>query len=300
MNMSASIVVTMQANAFAYRCGIFGRPPQSKRCKFGYINSPRSRPHSLRVWNDGEGSEGSPVAAKERSEADKLVDRIDFSELCNEFECVSSPYVESTARQLARDILEMREGNRTLATFAISVKYKDPLRSFIGREKYKRPSWMKGALDGPSVTVREMSMQSTSLLTIKWTIRGRPKSLPLISGDVIAYIKSTFTLNQISGQVIEHQEDWDLSASSGLGQAYFWASRWLYVTVESGKDVAEAVNAIKSRFDKEEERPDIFSDPSGDPTKFFQVDNNSQSDVYQVGLFLAVVYLVVQFLRFTL
>jgi hypothetical protein len=78
----------------------------------------------MAVRNDGEGSEGSPMAAQERSEADKLVDKINFSELCNEFECVSSPYVESTARQLARDILEMREANRTLATFAVSVKYK--------------------------------------------------------------------------------------------------------------------------------------------------------------------------------
>lgn len=300
MNMSASIAATMQANALAYRGGIFGRPPQSKRCKFGYINSSTLRPRYLRVRNDGEGSEGSPTAAKERSEADKLVDKVDFSELCNEFECVSSPYVEATARQLARDILEMREGNRTLATFAIYVKYKDPLRSFIGREKYKRPSWIKGALDGPSVTVQEMSMQSTSVLNIKWTIRGRPKILALISGDVIIYINSRFTLNQISGQVLEHQEDWDLSASSGLRQAYFWASRWLYVTVEAGKDVAEVVNDIKSSFDKEEERPDIFSDPSGDPTKFFQADNNSQRDIYQVGLFLALLYLVVQFLRFTL
>lgn len=60
----------------------------------------------------------------ERSEADKLVDGVDFGELCNEFECISSPSVESTARQLARDIVELREGNRALGTFAVSVKYK--------------------------------------------------------------------------------------------------------------------------------------------------------------------------------
>lgn len=27
----------------------------------------------------------------------------------------------------------------------------DPVRSFIGREKYKRPLWVTGALDNPSV-----------------------------------------------------------------------------------------------------------------------------------------------------
>lgn len=60
----------------------------------------------------------------ERSEADKLVDGMTFGELCDEFQCVSSPAVESTARQLVRDILEMREGNRALGTFAVFVKYK--------------------------------------------------------------------------------------------------------------------------------------------------------------------------------
>jgi hypothetical protein len=60
----------------------------------------------------------------ERSEPDKLVDSMDFGELCNEFVCISSPLVEATARQLTRDILELREGNRALGSFAISVKYK--------------------------------------------------------------------------------------------------------------------------------------------------------------------------------
>ena len=60
----------------------------------------------------------------DKSEADKLVDKIDFGELCNEFECTSSPQVESTARQLARDILEIRESNRAFACYAVSVKFK--------------------------------------------------------------------------------------------------------------------------------------------------------------------------------
>lgn len=66
----------------------------------------------------------SPDPMAERSVVDKLVEGIDFGELCNEFECISSPAVESTARQLARDILELREGNRALGTFSVSVKYK--------------------------------------------------------------------------------------------------------------------------------------------------------------------------------
>lgn len=74
------------------------------------------------VTNDS--SLSNPASSAERSEADKLVDGLDFGELCNEFECISSPLVESTARQLVRDILELREGNRALGTYAVSVQYK--------------------------------------------------------------------------------------------------------------------------------------------------------------------------------
>lgn len=108
----------------------------------------------IAVTNDSSrGAELSQNRSLERSEVDKIIDGLDFGELCNEFECISSPLVESTARQLARDILELREGNRAMGTYAVSVKYKDPLRSFTGREKYKRPLWITRALDNPSVAV---------------------------------------------------------------------------------------------------------------------------------------------------
>lgn len=76
------------------------------------------------VTNDSSRTEVKSDPGTERSEADKIVDGMEFGELCNEFECISSPLVESTARQLVRDILELREGNRALGTFAISVRYK--------------------------------------------------------------------------------------------------------------------------------------------------------------------------------
>ena len=76
------------------------------------------------VAKDANKTEVSRDLRVERSEADKLVDGMDFGELCNDFQCISSPQVESTARQLARDILELREGSRAFNTFAVSVKYK--------------------------------------------------------------------------------------------------------------------------------------------------------------------------------
>ncbi|ONI05208.1 hypothetical protein PRUPE_6G362300 [Prunus persica] len=255
------------------------------------------RPFLLRVTNDSSGSSES-----ERREAvDRIVDGIEFGELCNEFECISSPSIESTARQLVRDILELREGNRALGTFAVSVQYKDPVRSFSGRDKYKRPLWITTALHKPSVSVQEMSMLSTSVLSIKWTVKGKPKNIVgAIASDLIIRINSQFTLNQISGQVIEHEEFWDLSASSAIGKAYFWTSRRLFATIEGGKDLADLVKTISNQFPREKQNMEIYPDPSGDPTKFFQRDDGFQRDVYQIALFLALVYFVVQLLRTTL
>uniref|UniRef100_A0A2C9UMV8 Uncharacterized protein n=1 Tax=Manihot esculenta TaxID=3983 RepID=A0A2C9UMV8_MANES len=174
-------------------------------------------------------------------------------------------------------------------------------RSFTGRDKYKRPLWITGALDNPSVSVQEMVMLSTSVLSIKWTIKGKPKSLVAdIGGDLILKVNSRFTLNQISGQVIEHEELWDLSASSPIAQAFFWASRRLFATIETGKDLADLLKNLSRRLPTQKENLEIYPDPSGDPTKFFQRDEGFQRDAYQIALFLAVLYFVVQFLKTTL
>lgn len=111
-------------------------------------------------------------------------------------------------------------------------------------------------------------MLSTSVLTIKWTVKGKPRSLlASISGDLIIKVKSQYTLNQISGQVIEHEESWDLSASSAISQAYFWTSRRLFATTEAGKDLGDFLKNFSSRFQSEKENIEIYPDPSGDPTK---------------------------------
>lgn len=111
-------------------------------------------------------------------------------------------------------------------------------------------------------------MLSSSLLRIKWTLRGKPKnSVFALGGDLILRATSQFTLNQISGQVIEHEELWDLSASSALSQAYFWISRRFFSATESGKDTIDAVKNLPSNFSTEKENTEYYPDPSGDPTK---------------------------------
>ncbi|KAG2404218.1 uncharacterized protein HKW66_Vig0111400 [Vigna angularis] len=258
----------------------------------------------LRVANDADRSEVSSdtgTKASSYSEADKMVDGMDFGELCNEFECISSPLVESTARQLARDILEQREGNRALGVFAVSVTYKDPIRSFTGREKYKRALWATGALDNASVvsSISRILLLKQQLIHETGIFCWKPKSV--IGGeDLILRITSKFTLNQISGQVIEHEEFWDLSASSASAQTFFWTSRALFSAIESVKDLVDNAKNLNSKISTKKENLEMYPDPSGDPTKFFQRDDSFQRDAYQIALFLAVIYLVVQFLRTTL
>ncbi|KAK3166296.1 hypothetical protein QOZ80_1AG0043990 [Eleusine coracana subsp. coracana] len=268
-------------------------PLRHRRC-------PRLAP--LNVVDDSKEVEAG--AGAKRSRTDELVDGMDFGELCNEFECISSPYVEATARQIARDIIELREDNRAFNCYAVSVKYKDPLRTFVGREKYMRPLWITKALENPVVTVQEMSMQSTSTLTIKWAFRGKPKNpfFAAVGGDVLVRVDSRFVLNQISGQVLEQVDSWDLSASSLPAQAYFWLSRRVYSTVESGKDTIEAAKSTASGLSsKKDQDIEAYPDPSGDPTKFFQrPDDGLSQDVYQIALLLAMIYFVVQFLKTTL
>lgn len=119
-----------------------------------------------------------------------------------------------------------------------------------------------------------MVMLSTSELSIKWTIRGKPKSfIAGVAGDLVIKINSKFTLNQISGQVIEHQELWDLSSSSFLAQAYFWTSRRLFAASEGAKDLADFAKNLSSSFPQEKQNMEIYPDPSGDPTKVRELVN---------------------------
>lgn len=116
--------------------------------------------------------------------------------------------------------------------------------------------------------VQEIVMLSTSVLSIKWTIKGKPKSfLAGIASDLIIRVNSQFTLNQISGQVIEHEEFWDLSSSSAIAQAFFWTSRRLFAATEAGKDLADVIKNLASRFSTNKENLEMYPDPSGDPTK---------------------------------
>lgn len=232
---------------------------------------------------------------------DKLINGVSFGQLCDDFECVSSPAVERTARQLARDIMNVKENKRLLSCYGMTVKYKDPLRSFTGREKFKRPSWLLTAIEKPKVAVLEMSMKSTSDLTIRWQLQGNFQlpGMSSLAGPLSLTVLSSFSLNQISGQVVEQTDGWDLSGSSPLASTYFWSSRAAWSMAEAGRDAKEFLSVLQNKMSKGmDDRSDIYADP-GDPRKFFQ-QSNPNSEIYQIGFVVALIYLLVQFLRLTL
>eukprot|EP00245_Coleochaete_scutata_P006050 TRINITY_DN20162_c0_g1_i1.p1 TRINITY_DN20162_c0_g1~~TRINITY_DN20162_c0_g1_i1.p1 ORF type:complete len:329 (-),score=40.52 TRINITY_DN20162_c0_g1_i1:375-1361(-) len=230
-----------------------------------------------------------------RDEADDMADGVSYGQLCNDFECISSPQVERTARRLVRDIYELRESKRQLSIFASIVKYKDPMRSFTGMEKYRRLEYFKTALEKPSVALLEMTMRSTSELNVRWRVRGRARAAG--AGDVVLIVTSKFVLNQISGQVTEHEEEWDLSSSSPPAAVYFLTSRLAFSIAQAGKDAPETIKKITDYFQAQDnEGSNIYPDPSGDPRKFFQY-SNPDGELYQLAFFLALIYLLVEFVK---
>ncbi|CAI7843580.1 unnamed protein product [Closterium sp. NIES-54] len=88
-------------------------------------------------------------------------------------------------------------------------------------------------LPPPSQHMLGMSMESTSVLVITWQLRGY---LVIPGGLLDARVTSTFTLNQISGQVINHRDQWDVASSALPIQLAFWASRLAWSTSEAIKD----------------------------------------------------------------
>ncbi|CAI5495851.1 unnamed protein product, partial [Closterium sp. Naga37s-1] len=138
----------------------------------------------------------------------------------------------------------------------------DSIRSFTGRDKYRRLSWIRSALQNSSVHMLGMSMESTSVLVITWQLRGY---LVIPGGLLDARVTSTFTLNQISGQVINHRDQWDVASSALPIQLAFWASRLAWSTSEAIKDVTEKSGEGSKSGGGDSNY--IYPHPSGDPRR---------------------------------
>ena len=122
----------------------------------------------------------------------------DLSEdYCDDFVCKSSPAVEQSVKQLARDICSTAGPGWSPRQFAPKVSYSDKaLRRFEGNEKYGRPTFLRDFFGKCKVAILKMSMLDLDTACIEWTLSGEHAL-----GTVDLRCRSTFDLNVISCSV---------------------------------------------------------------------------------------------------
>ena len=135
---------------------------------------------------------------------------------CDDFVCKSSPAVEQSVKQLARDICST--AGWSPRQFAPKVSYSDKaLRRFEGNEKYGRLTFLRDFQC--KVAILKMSMLDLDTACIEWTWTGEHAL-----GTVDLRCRSTFDLNVITGKVTAHREDWDFGTAN-TASAVFAVSR---------------------------------------------------------------------------
>ena len=206
---------------------------------------------------------------------------------CDDFVCKSSPAVEQSVKQLARDICST--AGWSPRQFAPKVSYSDKaLRRFEGNEKYGRLTFLRDFQC--KVAILKMSMLDLDTACIEWTWTGEHAL-----GTVDLRCRSTFDLNVITGKVTAHREDWDFGTAN-TASAVFAVSRLTWSLQENLVDVAEKVREAANQSKEDMESDRYFVDPM-DPKKYIQQQDTTFDDALQLGIVLTLIYACVQVLR---
>ena len=217
-------------------------------------------------------------------------------EPCDDFVCKSSPAVENTLKSLIKDINAARGTNRSAAPYSPDVTYDDGALRFAGSEKYKRYcSYIENNLRQVTTRVTEISMEgSLDVATVKWELNA-VNDIGRVGVDVTA----TYKMNLITGRVLEHREQWvvnpartDAQAGALLEstrKAHALPLNAMEVADEAKKKFREISKSFASEDDQE--NSNIYVAPN-DPMKFFQQDDTSKTELLQLSLVAAVIYLL--------
>jgi hypothetical protein len=215
------------------------------------------------------------------------IDNLDET-YCNDFECTSSPAVEQTVRQLARDITRFKYNTNYMQP---DVQFSDGFRSFKGSDKYRNGFWARESLQNPRAQVTKLQMldSSPNKAQIDWQLSGR-----LSSFDVTVPVKSVFELNLVTGRVIGHSESWDLSKVPPPAAAALTGSRVLWSAKANAKQTSDSISnkvneSLQSLGSMEDD--EYYMNPN-DPTRFFQKNDNQMNDAVMLALAVAGLYLV--------
>ncbi|CAL55904.1 Protein of unknown function DUF2358 [Ostreococcus tauri] len=218
-----------------------------------------------------------------------------FREPCDEFVCKSSPAVENTLKSVVKDINAARGTTRSSKPYAPDVEYDDGVLKFKGSEKYaKYCSYVENNLRQVTTRVTEISMKDTlDVATVRWELNGTNDI-----GRVGVDIEATYKMNLITGRVLEHRERWTVNPSRTEAQAgaLLESTRKAHALPLNAMELADRASQglkelTKSFSSGDEGEKNIYVNPN-DPMKFFQQDDTSKTDLLQLSLVAAVIYLL--------
>jgi hypothetical protein len=209
---------------------------------------------------------------------------------CDDFECTSSPAIESTVRALARDI-GRANGVWTRSLLSRSVEYSDAsLRRFKGPGGYGRLDFIPKRVANARAVVTSMRMLDIGTAVVAWRLTGSLGPLPL---DVAC--EDEFQLNLLTGQVERHAARWDTHACAPAAAAAWRAARAAAAAAAAGADAADAVgravDALTSSDSDAEDGGGFSADPS-DPQKFFQQGDSFKEEATTLIIAVALLYAV--------
>jgi len=209
---------------------------------------------------------------------------------CNEFVCTSSPAVEPTVRTLASDIERSVDGKRTLRCYSNDVKYKDPMRSFEGRDKYERMHHIADSFKNVQAYINKVELEGLDLVVIEYNLKADAPA-----GKLDMDFTEKFKLNVISGRVVSHEVSWTNGRTGAPAMAFFTASRAAYMAAQAASDVTASFDEA---LDSAAPSNEVYGDPN-DPMKFFQQPDNTYQDMFVFAAGATLLYAVVQVLLLT-
>lgn len=135
---------------------------------------------------------------------------------------------------------------------------------------------------------------SLDVATVKWELNA-VNDIGRVGVDVTA----TYKMNLITGRVLEHREQWVVNPARTDAQAgaLLESTRKAHALPLNAMEVADKAKKkfreISKSFASEDdqENSNIYVDPN-DPMKFFQQDDTSKTDLLQLSLVAAVIYLL--------
>lgn len=221
---------------------------------------------------------------------------VPLDQICDEFVCKSSPAVEGSLRQIATDIVALREDKRSLNPFANDLEYDDGARTFVGRDGFATHTYIRDNVGEPRAAVTRMAMDGLDRATIEWRLVGTTPG-----GKLDVAVSTELVMNLITGRATRCKETWDASASDAGAASFLKSTRAATAIPKNVADAARrAAKDLGEKFGSADDAgaEDVFVDPN-DPMKFFTNNNKPEDDYLQYALLVAALWLVYEGLKAT-